>query len=131
MGTYMTESTTTDILEHEPRLDRAIDSLRVDYLLESRHRFVAATPRFITVEHGGQELRVAVPSQCPDCEFIVTSAVDDLLFLVGSQRPDHDGEKHGGAVVVARRATNGVYLTELWHETHRSFRKRICRGEAR
>jgi hypothetical protein len=131
MAKFMTNSVATDILEPEPKADRGVDSLRVDYLLESRHRFVSATPRFITVQHGGQDLCVAVPSHCPDCDFIVTSASGDLLFLVGSQRPDHDGEKHRGAVVVAHRAKNGVYLTDLWHETHRSFVKRICGERAR
>jgi hypothetical protein len=34
-------------------------------------------------------------------------------------------------VVIARKAGNGVYLTELWHETHRSFVKRMCRWRSR
>jgi hypothetical protein len=131
MDKYLTERGATDLLEREPKHDRANESLRVDFLLESRHRFVSATPRFVTVEHGGQEFQLALPSHCPDCDFVVTSATDDMLFLVGSQRPDHDGEKHRGAVVVARRARNGVYHTELWHETHRSFVKRMSRARAR
>jgi hypothetical protein len=128
---HITPSCATEVLEKERTVDWMIDSLRVDYLLESRHRFVSSAPRFITVEFGGEELQVGVPNHCPDCDFIVTAAVDDLLFLFGSQRSDHDGEKHRGAVVIARRARNGVYLTELWHETHRSFVKRMCRLRSR
>jgi hypothetical protein len=131
MEKYMTEGTKTGIAERERRPETTTDSLRVDHLLESRHKFVSATPHVITVEHHGQQLRLALPSHSPACEFIVTSATDDLLFLIGSQRAGRDGDKHRGAVVVARRAKNGVYLTELWHETHLSFVTRIHRGKAR
>jgi hypothetical protein len=131
MENHMTERVATSTVDREARHEKASDSLRVDHLVESRHKFVSLSPHVITVEHGGQHLRLALPSQSPACEFIVISATDDLLFLIGSQRNGRDGEKNRGAVVVARRAKNGVYLTELWHETHVPFVTRIRRGKSR
>jgi len=87
---------------------------------------VSATPHFVTVEHDGEDLRLALPSHCPACDFHVTSAVGDFLFLIGSQRPGCDGETYRGAVVVARKRKDGVYATEFWHETHLSFVMRVA-----
>ena len=128
MPTDMTASTMpTDMIGHETRFETMPDSLRVDHLIDSRHKYVSATPHFVTVEHDGELLRLALPSNCPVCDFLVTSALGDFLFLIGSQRPGRGGETYRGAVVVARRQDDGVYVTELWHETHLSFVMRVGR----
>src|SRR5271165_146692 len=102
------------------------EQLRVDHVIDSRHKYVSATPHLVTVEHEGEDLRLALPNHCPACDFHVTSSVGDFLFLIGSQRPGRDGETYRGAVVVARKRHDGVYATELWHETHLSFVMRVA-----
>ena len=121
---------TTEIADHDPTFEPTAESLRFDHLIESRHKFLTATPEVITVEHGGRKLRLALPSHSPACDFLVTSAEDDFLFLIGSQRPRRGGETYRGAVVVARKGEDGVYKTELWHETHLSFVMRVSRESA-
>jgi hypothetical protein len=115
----------TELSELEARFRTTTDMLRVDHLYDSRHKYVSATPHLVKVEHHGEKVRVALPSHCPDCDFHVTSAVGDFLFLIGSQQPGRDGETYRGALVVARRRQDGIYATELWHETHLSFVMRV------
>ncbi len=117
-----------DLIDRRASVKTITDMLRVDHLIDSRHKFVAAAPHVVTVEHDGEDLRLALPSQCPPCDFRVTSAVDDFLFLIGSQRPGREGENCQGAVVIARKGQDGIYATELWHETHVSFVKRVRVG---
>jgi hypothetical protein len=117
----------TQLSDHEPAYETTTDSLRVDHLIDSRHKFLSPSSRVITVEHCGKNLRLALPSHSPACDFHVTSASDDFLFLIGSQRPGRGGETYRGAVVVARKGKDGVYATELWHETHLSFVMRVSR----
>jgi len=116
----------TELIEREARSKTTTDTLRVDHLIDSRHKYVSATPHVVTVEHQGEDLRLALPSHCPACDFYVTSTVGDFLFLVGSQQSGRAGETYRGAVVVARRRKDGIYATELWHETHLSFVMRIA-----
>jgi hypothetical protein len=116
----------TDLMEREASSRTKTEALRVDQVSDSRHKFVAATPHVVTVEHDGEDIRLALPSHCPPCDFHVTSSAGDFLFLIGSQRPGHDGETYRGAVVVARRRKDGVFATELWHETHLSFVMRVA-----
>ena len=118
----------TDISERASRPATMTDPLRVDQVIDSRHKYVSATSHVVTVEHAGEELQLMLPDHCPACDFLVTSAVDDWLFLIGRWRPSHDGENYAGAVVVARRQEDGVYATELWHETYRSFVMRASLG---
>ncbi len=115
-----------NLIEREANSRTKTDPLRVDHVSDSRHKFVSATPHVVTIEHDGQDIELALPSQCPVCDFHVTSAVGDFLFLIGSQRPGRDGETYRGAVVVARRRKDGIYATELWHETHLSFVMRVA-----
>jgi len=127
IATHHTESTmATNLTEREASSKTKTETLRVDHVSESRHKFVSATPHFVTVEHDGEDLRLALPSHCPACDFHVTSAVGDFLFLIGSQRPGCDGETYRGAVVVARKRKDGVYATEFWHGTHLSFVMRVA-----
>ena len=87
------------------------------------------TPLFWTpLFCAGEELQLVVPSHGRACDFLVTSAADDWMFLIGRWRPTHDGESYGVVVIVARRRDDGVYATELWHETHRSFVMRASTG---
>ncbi len=119
----------TKLIDRETRSTRqstGAEQLRVDHVLDSRHKFVAAAPTYVTVEHEGEDLRLALPSNCPECDFHVKGAVGEFLFLIGSQHPGRDGETYRGAVVVARRRSDGVYATELWHETHLSFVMRVA-----
>jgi hypothetical protein len=116
----------TNLIERYARLETSTETLRVDQVIDSRHKFVAATPHVVMVEHEGEDLRLALPSHCPACDFHVTSSVGDFLFLIGSQRPGRDGESYRGALVVARKRRDGIYATELWHETHLSFVMRVA-----
>ena len=116
----------TDLIECEVNSKTMTETLRLDHVIESRHKFVSATPHVVTVEHDGEDIRLALPSHCPPCDFHVTSTIGDILFLIGSQQPGRDGETYRGAVVVARRRKDGVYATELWHETHLSFVMRVA-----
>ncbi len=130
MATGFTESTTpTHLTEHEAGFDTRHDTLRVDHVIDSRHKYVSATPHFVTVDHAGKSHQLALPRDCPACDFLVTSAIGDFLFLIGSQRPGRGGETYRGAVVVARKRKDGVYATELWHETHLSFVMRVSRDK--
>lgn len=127
MTTHYTESTmATKLIGREARSRTGTEQLRIDHVIDSRHKFVSATPHFVTIKHHGEDIQLALPSHCPDCDFHVSSAAGDLLFLIGSQRPGPDGKAYGGAVVVAKRRKDGVYATELWHETHLSFVMRVA-----
>ncbi len=117
---------TSNVIERETDTKMKADTLRVDHVSDSRHKYVSAAPHIVTVEHDGEEIRLALPSHCPACDFHVTSAVGDFLFLIGSQQPGRDGETYRGAVVIARKRKDGVYATELWHETHLSFVMRVA-----
>ena len=116
----------TDLIEREANTRTMTETLRVDHVLDSRHKFVATTPHVVTVARDGEDIQLALPSHCPACDFSIISALGDLLFLIGSQRPGRDGETCRGAVVVARRREDGIYATELWHETYLSFVRRVA-----
>lgn len=116
MATHTTES--------KASLDVAAELVRVDQLIDSRHKTVAARPRMVTVEHEGEDLRVALPAHCPAADVMVTSTSGDLLFLIGRVQPDHDNETDYGVLLVGRRGEDGTYATLLWHETLLSFLSR-------
>jgi hypothetical protein len=94
---------------------------RVDRVLESKHKFVLYTPEIVEFEYAGQRARLVLPIDCPACDFLVTAAADDWLFLIGRQRELQDDRSSRGAIVIARRREGDLYVTELWHETHDSF----------
>jgi hypothetical protein len=104
-------------------LDVTIDPLRVDIVRDSRHKFTLREPRIVEVEHAGQGLRLVLPADCPDYDFLLTSAAADRLFLVGRQRESQDNGYRGGAVVIARRCEDDLYVAELFHETYAAFIK--------
>ena len=116
----------TDLREREKRYRATTDILRVDHVSDSRHKYVTAAPHVVKVKHIGEDLLVALPSHCPPCDFHVSSAAGDFLFLIGSQQPGRDGETYRGALVIARLRKDGIYATELWHETHLSFVMRVA-----
>jgi hypothetical protein len=118
----------TDIIETEARPELMCDPLRVDQVIQSRHKYVLASPRLVSLEHDGEVFQLVLPDYCPACEFLVTSATGEWLFLIVRWPPRHDGESFGGAVVVARRQGDGAYVTELWHETHGAFMVRSSLG---
>jgi hypothetical protein len=124
--TCLRKKQAANLIEREASSKTKTETLRVDQVSESRHKFVSATPHVVTVEHDGEDIRLVLPSHCPACDFHVTSAVGDFQFLIGNQRAGRDGETYRGAVVVARRRKDGVYATELWHETHLSFVMRVA-----
>ena len=95
--------------------------LRVDQVLESKHKFVSSRPGIVEIEDVGRRVRLVLPIDCPACDFLVTVAADDWLFLIGRQRAPQDAPSGGGAIVIARRRGDDLYVTELWHETYDSF----------
>jgi hypothetical protein len=113
------------LLERETASSSSTEVLRFDHVIDSRHKYISSPSRTVMVEHRSRMVKLAVPCACPACDFHVTSSVGDFLFLIGSQRPGVDGECYRGAMVVARRGADGVYATELWHETHLSFVMRV------
>jgi hypothetical protein len=106
------------------------DKLRVDQVLESKHKFVLYTPAIVEFEYAGQRARLVLPIDCPACDFLATAAVDDWLFLIGRQRELQDNQSSRGAIVIARRREGDLYVTELWHETQDSFLMRFGLEEA-
>jgi hypothetical protein len=96
--------------------------LRFDRVLKSKHKYLCSMPEVIELEHEGRTIRLMVPDDHPQCDFLVTAAAEDWLFLIGRQRPAHEESwNYAGAIVVARKRSDDVYVTELWHETYGSF----------
>ena len=93
---------------------------RADLVMESKHKYVFYTPEIVEFEHAGRRARLVLPIGCPECDFLVTVAADDWLFLIGRRRAPQDAPS-GGALVIARRHGDDLYVTELWHETYDSF----------
>jgi hypothetical protein len=116
----MTNSAGSATLE----LEGPSNNLRVDQVLESRHKFVSSRPGIVELEHAGRRLRLVLPLDCPACDFLVTVAAEDRLFLIGRQRAPQDDPSGRGAIVIARRRGDDLYVTELWHETYGSFLRR-------
>jgi hypothetical protein len=104
-----------EVLNYKPRVDR---------VLESKHKFVLYTPEIVEFEYAGQRFRLVLPIECPACDFLLASTTDDWLFLIGRQREPQEDRSHRGAIVIARRREDDLYVTELWHETHESFMMR-------
>jgi hypothetical protein len=104
-----------------PALELPSYELRVDQVLESKHKFVSSKPGIVEVEDVGRRARLVLPIDCPACDFLVTVAADDWLFLIGRQRTPQDAPSGRGAIVIARRRGDDLYVTELWHETYDSF----------
>jgi hypothetical protein len=104
-----------------PALEAPSYELRVDRVLESKHKFVSSRPGIVELEHAGRRLRLVLPLDCPACDFLVTVAAEDRLFLIGRQRAPQDDRSGRGALVIARRREGDLYVTELWHETYDSF----------
>ncbi len=104
-----------------PALELPSYELRVDQVLESKHKFVSSRPGFVEFEHAGRRARLVLPIDCPACDFLVTVAAEDRLFLIGRQRAPQDAPSVRGAIVIARRRVDNLFVTELWHETHESF----------
>lgn len=104
-----------------PALEVPSYELRVDQVLESKHKFVSSRPGIVEFEDAGQRARLVLPIDCPACDFLVTVAADDWLFLIGRQRAPQDAPSGRGAIVIARRRRGDLYVTELWHETYDSF----------
>jgi hypothetical protein len=104
-----------------PALEVPSYELRIDQVLESKHKFVSSRPGIVEFEHAGRRLRLVLPIDCPACDFLVTVAAADWLFLIGRQRAPQDASSGGGALVIARRCAHDLYVTELWHETYGSF----------
>ena len=94
---------------------------RVDQVLESKHKFVSSKPGIVEFEYAGRRLRLVLPIDCPACDFLVTVAAEDWLFLIGRQCAPQDAPSVRGAIVIARRRADNLFVTELWHETHDSF----------
>src|SRR5271165_4118022 len=56
IATHHTESTmATNLIEREASSKTKTETLRVDHVSESRHKFVSATPHVVTVEHDGED----------------------------------------------------------------------------
>ena len=122
-----TEETTlrSQVVEGDQGSRTKTDMLRVDHLIDSRHKYLSPDPQTVVVEHEGEEYQLALPKNSPACDFLLSAVTGDFLFLIGSQHPGRDGETYRGALVVARRREDGIYATELWHETHLSFVMRV------
>ena len=62
---------------------------------------------FIVSSGGGTAIPVSsvgyVLTDCPACDFLVTVAAEDWLFLIGRQRAPQDAPSVRGAIVIARR----------------------------
>ena len=104
-----------------PALEVPSYELRVDQVLESKHKFVSSRPGIVEFEYAGRRLRLVLPIDCPACDFLVTVAAEDWLFLIGRQRAPQDAPSVRGAIVIARRRADNLFVPELWHETYDSF----------
>ena len=68
-----------------PALEVPSYELRVDQVLESKHKFVSSRPGIVEFEYAGRRLRLVLPIDYPACDFLVTVAAEDWLFLIGRQ----------------------------------------------
>ncbi len=104
-----TEETTlrSQVVEGDQGSRTKTDMLRVDHLIDSRHKYLSPDPQTVVVEHEGEEYQLALPKNSPACDFLLSAVTGDFLFLIGSQHPGRDGETYRGALVVARSAKMG------------------------
>ena len=89
MTTHSADATT-------PALEVPSYELRVDQVLESKHKFVSSRPGIVEFEYAGRRLRLVLPIDYPACDFLVTVAAEDWLFLIGRQRAAGRAERTRG-----------------------------------
>ncbi len=113
---------TSQAMTPVPVLGMSNFKLRFDRVLNSKHKYLCSMSEAIELEHDGRTIRLLVPGDHPPCDFLVTAATDEWLFLIGRQRPtDEDDWGYAGAILIARKRGEDLYMTELWHETYGSF----------
>lgn len=88
----------------------------VDMLWE-KHETHRYTPVVVMVQLGERAVSLALPDSIPRFTVSAWSQQGDLLFLMVQLEEKCRGESTGG-VVVARRKTETVYATNIWHELH-------------
>jgi hypothetical protein len=69
------------------------------------------------VQLGDRAVSLAIPEYVPRFTVSAWSQQGDLLFLMVQLEEKCSGEYMGG-IIVARRKTDTVYATNVWHELH-------------
>jgi hypothetical protein len=69
------------------------------------------------VQLGDRAVTLAIPEYVPRFTVSAWSQQGDLLFLMVQLEERYGGEPVGG-VIVARRKTETVYATNIWHELY-------------
>jgi hypothetical protein len=88
----------------------------VDILWE-KHEAYRYTPEVVMVQLGDRAVSLAIPEYVPRFTVSAWSQQGDLLFLMVQLEVKYSGE-YGGGMIVARRKTETVYATNIWHELH-------------